>query len=449
LEETLIETKTLLRTITIVAAGLIACLLGQAAQAATVIVGTCKPGVQYPTISAAVAGAPAGSTIDVCPGTYTEQVVVTKNFTIIGITVGTADSAVLLPPSGGLVTNGSDIFGNPVAPQIFVQNAAVTISHLTVDGTGNNLAGCGAPTLEGIYYQNSSGTITDNVVRNQYQSDFANFGGCQNGLAINVESLTDNSTVAISNNFVQSYQKNGVTATGAATGSSGPGPSVTITGNYIVGLGANALNWGAAAPAAENGVQFGFGASGKITGNIVIDDIWPPDTSSQSNNAASGILVYASAGISVLNNDVGSTQFGIVAVTDPTFGPADGTIITGNKVTGTQIFDAIDLCSNGDSAQGNFLFGNTESGIHADSSCGGTGTGETIKGNTISGSCAGVLNGGGGAIGANTYLNVTHTILSGDVCPAVGAGADAAKAVGSSNKGQSKARPSPYVPAKK
>jgi hypothetical protein len=448
MEETLIKTKTLLRTITIVAAGLIAGLLGQAAQAATVVVGTCKPGVQYPTISAAVAGAPTGSTIDVCPGTYSEQVIVKRNFTIIGIAVGTADSAVVLPPSGGLVTNGSDIFGNPVAPQIFVQDAVVTISHLTVDGTGNNLAGCGAPTLEGIYYQNSSGTITDNVVRNQYQTDFADFGGCQNGLAINVESLTDNSAVTISNNFVQSYQKNGITATGAATGSTGPGPNVTIMSNYIVGLGANALNWGPAAPAAENGIQFGFGASGKITTNVVIDDIWPPDTSSQPGNAASGILIFASAGISVLNNDVGSTQFGIVADTDSTFGPADGTIITGNKVTGTQIFDAIDLCSNGDTATGNFLFGNTESGIHADSSCGGTGTGETIKGNTISGSCAGVLNGGGGAIGSNTYLNVTNTILSGDACPAVGAGPDAVKA-GSSNKRQSKARPSPYVPAKK
>ena len=357
-----------------------------------------------------------------------------------------ADSAVLLPPSGGLATNGSDIFGNPVAPQIFVQNAVVTISHLTVDGTGNNLAGCGAPTLEGIYYQNSSGTITDNVVRNQYQTDFADFGGCQNGLAINVESLTSSSTVTISNNFVQSYQKNGITATGAATGSSGPGPDVTIMANYIVGLGANALNWGAAPPAAENGIQFGFGASGKITGNVVIDDIWPPDTSSDTGDAASGILVYASAGITVSSNDVGSTQFGIVAITDPSYGPADGTIITANKVTGTQIFDAIDLCSNGDTAQGNFLFGNTESGIHADSSCGGTGTGETIKGNTISGSCAGVLNGGGGAIGANTYLNVTNTVLSGDVCPAVAPGV---KAAASSNKRQSKARPSPYIPAKK
>jgi hypothetical protein len=156
--------------------------------------------------------------------------------------------------------NGSDIFGNPVAAQIFVQNATVSISHLTVDGTGNLLAGCGGPTLEGIYFQNSSGTITDDVVRNQFQTDFVDYGGCQNGLAINVESLTNSSVVTVSNNSVRAYQKNGITATGAATGPGSPGPVVTITANYIVGLGATAMNWPGGA--AENGVQVGFGASG-------------------------------------------------------------------------------------------------------------------------------------------------------------------------------------------
>ena len=88
-----------------------------------------------------------------------------------------------------------------LAPQIFVQNnATVTISHLTVDGTGNLIAGCSAPTLEGIYFQNSSGTITGNVVRNQFQTDFADYGGCQNGLGINVESLTDSSVVTFTLN---------------------------------------------------------------------------------------------------------------------------------------------------------------------------------------------------------------------------------------------------------
>jgi hypothetical protein len=160
------------------------------------------------------------------------------------------------------------MFGAAVAAQIFVQGAAaVTISHITVDASGNNLAGCGAPALTGIYFQNSSGKIIDNVARNQYQTDFASFGGCQNGLAINVEGLNNSSVVSVTNNSVRAYQKNGITATGAATGPGSLGPVVTISNNYIVGLAATAMNWPGGA--AENGVQFGFGATGTVSGNTV------------------------------------------------------------------------------------------------------------------------------------------------------------------------------------
>jgi pectin methylesterase-like acyl-CoA thioesterase len=62
----MIKKKTLLRTITIVAAGLIACLLAQTAQASTVQVGGCKTGLtNFTTIQAAVNAVPNGSTIDV------------------------------------------------------------------------------------------------------------------------------------------------------------------------------------------------------------------------------------------------------------------------------------------------------------------------------------------------------------------------------------------------
>lgn len=45
------------------------------ASAATYAVGSCKPTLQsFPTISLAVAHVPPGSTLDICPGTYPEQV---------------------------------------------------------------------------------------------------------------------------------------------------------------------------------------------------------------------------------------------------------------------------------------------------------------------------------------------------------------------------------------
>ena len=410
-------------------------LLGLGGQAFgnNLAVGLCPaPGTHYTAINAAVtAAAAAGDTIRVCPGTYPEQVTITKSLMLIGIASGASDAAVVVPPATGLVPNGSDIFGFPVAAQIFVSNAtAVTVSSLTIDGTGNNIAGCGAPTLEGIYFQNSSGTITKNAVRNQFQTDYADYGGCQNGLAINVESTTASNTVSVSNNSVRAYQKNGITATGAATGPGSPGPAVKIATNYIVGLAATAMNWQgvylAKGTAAENGIQIGFGASGTVSGNIVNDNIWGQDTSSDSGDAASGILIYSSDGITVTGNSVGSAQFGIVAVTDPptsTFcngvpcGPADNTTITSNKVSGTQIFDAIDVCSNSNTVRLNTIYGSAESGVHVDDSC-GSGNNNFVTSNSISEACAGILlgTGTGTTSSPNVFINVTNSVLAGDTC---------------------------------
>src|SRR5580700_7386605 len=98
-------------------------LIALGSRALAVTVGTCEPGQQYSTIQAAVTAATPGSTVNICPGTYPEQVLITKNLHLVGVASGTKHSAVVTSPAGGLVMNGSDIFGNPVAAQIFVQNA--------------------------------------------------------------------------------------------------------------------------------------------------------------------------------------------------------------------------------------------------------------------------------------------------------------------------------------
>jgi hypothetical protein len=442
-------------------------LSGQAFAASNTVAGLCSAtGTHYLTIQAAVTaveslGTPR--TVRVCPGTYTEQVNINASLTLEGIASGTSDAPVVLPPNGGLVQNGTDIFGNPVAAQIFVANAgtgSVTVEYLTVDATGNDIgdggangSACSAPTLEGIYFQNTSGTILHNTVRNQYQTDFTDYGGCQNGLAINVESTSSSNTVTVSDNSVRAYQKNGITATGAATGPGSEGPAVTISVNYIVGMGATAMNWTANAGAAENGIQVGFGASGSILANIVNDNIWENDNSSQPYNAASGILVYASPNITVSNNYVGSAQFGITADTDSSStscnggpcGPADNTEVTGNKVSGTQIFDGIDMCSNGNTVHSNTIYGSAESAIHFDDSC-GSGNNNTATGNGINEACAGVLMGTGSnnTQSTNTFANVTNTTLAGDVCtpaPAI--------ARGEASRQQPRLRPAPYKPGRK
>ena len=399
-------------------------LIGLSGQvfATSLEVGLCAaPGTHYTTINAAVTAAPVGSTIRVCPGTYPEQVTINKSLTLLGIASGTSDAPVVVVPTTGLVQNGLDIFSQPVAAQIFVQGAAlVTISHLTVDGSGNGLSGCGVDPI-GIYYQNSSGTITANAVRNQLMDPADQ--GCQVGLAINVESNAGALPVTISNNSVRNYDKNGITASGPGDGN--PGPSVKVTGNTVIGIGATPV-------IAQNGIQIGYGATGSVTSNNVADDIY-----TGSFYGSSGILIYASNGVTVTGNTVESTQYGIVPASDPNYGTANGTIIKSNHVGGTQTFDGIDLCSDGNTAQSNVVYGSAESGIHVDGECSpSTGINNTVTGNTINEACAGILLGTGtpNTIGSNFFSNVTNTKLAGDTCT---------PSYGPSEKHQSR-RPSPY-----
>jgi hypothetical protein len=312
----------------------------------------------------------------------------------------------------------------------------VTISNLTIDGTGNNFSGCSPTTFEGIAFENSSGKITDNVVRSQYQTDFTDYGGCQNGLAINVESLTSTNSVTVSGNSVRSYQKNGITASGAATGAGAPGPKVTISANYITGLGATPMNWPGGA--GENGIQIGFGATGTVSSNIVNDNLWYGEYpqfnyaglgGTTTGNGASGILVFASDGISVTSNIVGSAQFAIATDTDTMMfcsngnnavdcGPADDTVIESNRITGTQVFDAIDLCSSSNTVKSNTIYGSAESAVHVDDSC-GSGNNNTVTTNIINEACAGILVGTsttGTTDTPNTFFNVANTTLAGDTC---------------------------------
>lgn len=387
-----------------VAVAVFVCLCGQSLFAATVVVGSCKNLVSFATIQAAVNAVPAGSTIDICPGTYTEQISINKSLTLTGVAMGTSDAAVILPPAAGLSQNTTSLAtGNPIAAHVWVLGpATVNLNNLIVDSLGNGQSGCGQPTLVGILYQNASGTLNHVATRNQWigasESD-ATSNGCQTGLGIFVQSgNSGTSTVNVTNSSVHDYQKNGITG-------NEPGTTINVSGSDVVGQGATN-------GAAENGIQIGFGASGTLTGNMVIDDVWAPDTITDAGDAAAGILLYDTAEntSSVKSNTVGNTQFGIALVTD-TSGVGDGASVTLNKVFGTRIFDAIDVCTNSNLIQGNTIMNSSESAIHMDASCGASdggtsGSGNAVTGNTIVDACTGILEDAGtsNTTSPNTYF---------------------------------------------
>jgi parallel beta-helix repeat protein len=388
--------------------------LASAPAYATVAVGTCQPQfTSFATITLAIAAVPPGTTIDVCPGLYPEQITINKKLTLKGVVSGNQAAAVITAPVGGVVQNSTSLAtGFPIAAQILVEAATpVVLNNLVVDGSNNGITGCGLD-LVGIYYRNASGSVTHASVVNQALG--AGLTGCQSGLGIFVQSGGGTSTVTLSANYVHNFQKNGITGNEVGT-------TVTVTGNTVIGQGPTM-------GAAENSIQIGFGAFGTVTANVVGDDVWSPDVFGDTGDAAAGILVYASPNISVTGNTVSETQFGIVFSGDPVSGNSNSGTITSNKVATTLLYDGIDVCSNNNTVKTNTVTGSDEAGIHLDSTCGSSGFNNTLTSNTIHTACAGVLEGpgvSGNSLTSTTYINTTNQHVTGsDQCtPPAGASA--------------------------
>jgi parallel beta-helix repeat protein len=376
----------------------------------------CAPGYYFTSISSAISdpAVPAGSTIKVCPGTYAEQVLINKKITLEGVANATQDAAVIVPPAGGVVVNATDLdSGGPIAAQVLVTiPGPVTISNLTVDGTGNNVNDS-TTDLMGILFQNASGTINHVAVRNQLPDDIQQ-GDSGFGQGIYVQTASGfSSTVTVENSSVHGYNKNGITG-------NDPGTTLTVTGSYVQGAGALPYGYDA-----QNGIQIGFGAAGKVSGTKVIDNSYVGPT-----YGASSILFYNAAEVAtnvISNNIIGNSQIPIGLYDYPGPGYDDNVSVTGNFIFGSLTYDAIDACSNGNTITGNTIVNSAESGVHLDGTCGGTGNGNKVSGNTfLESACAGILEDSGetgNTIGTETYYSVpfpittpaTACVLSGEV----------------------------------
>jgi len=232
--------------------------------AATLYVGSCHSS-SYPTISAAVAAATAGSVIDVCPGTYPEQVFITQSLTLQGITSGGGDRARITVPASITVGAPNWTFVpdpdyiNKVAPQIFVNSPSgpVKINNLTIDGSGEFGAPPTCPnisssdwTTTAIFYENTSGTINEVYAVGQGKNN-----GCGTGIrAYAAPPVTP--TVTITNNSIVGANSEGLYLEAPAAGAS---MSVSVLKNTLL---VGAQNYGSYA------VLF-TGISGTISSNFI------------------------------------------------------------------------------------------------------------------------------------------------------------------------------------
>src|SRR5207253_4660972 len=107
--------------------------------------------------------------------------------------------------------------------------------------------------------------------------------GCQGALGIFIQSGKGGSglkaNVTVDGNTVDNYGKNGITANEAGTFAS-------VTNNIVTGRGATTYG-----DAAQNGIQFGYGARGATSGNTVANHNYTPP-----EYVACGILIAGAGG---------------------------------------------------------------------------------------------------------------------------------------------------------
>ncbi len=329
------------------------------------------PTAAFTTIQAAVNAAKPGDVIRVCAGTYHEQVVIEKSLSL------EADNGVTVIPSDVVANATGFSGGSPIAAIILARNADnVDLQGFIVDGSANGLIACG-PTLIGILYQDASGTIEHNFVRHVQLA--STLSGCQSGNAIEVDSgSSGQSNVSIADNSVDAYQKNGITA-------NEPGTKVLVTENAVTGIGPTT-------GAAQNGIQIGFGAKGRVTNNTVADNVYSPcESVANCPSNAAGILIYQSDGVRVERNTVASSQVGI-------FIAANNGNIGNNTVLHSVALDGIALVGNGNSVSNNDISSSDDAAVYIQ------GNNNVVFDNEFTGAAFGIFK-ISGSTGTNHYGN--------------------------------------------
>ena len=353
----------------------------------------------YKTIQAAVSAASSGATIDVCPGTYPEQVLIAIPLTLMGIRGNNADNPVVTAPSGGVVANTTaSPRGTPYssAAQLLIQNTTgVSVENLAVDGSNSGITDCNTG-IVGIYYQNASGTVRSVAVQNQ-----AGFTNCRRGLGVYVE--TDgsaSSTVTIEDSNVRFTSGLNIGATQAGT-------TVIITGNSVVG----------SSLSLDNGIYLARGASGTVSNNSVMNFISPTDTLGDNTDGLCGVQLTRTSNVNITGNIVGNTDCAI-SMTQGT-----RITITNNRLLSTVNNDGVFVCGSNNLVKRNTIIGSDNAGVRLDNSaanfCTGFGNRNTITENVINGTCVGILepNGTiGNIINPNTFSNV-GALRSASICP--------------------------------
>ena len=252
--------------------------------------GDCDAGaVAYTTINAAIAAATAGDTIEVCPGTYAENVVINKSLTLLGAKAGVpagpgasmpgrgTDESIIAPPSA---TAGIQYTPSPHVPSSVVDGFTIDAGNATGINANpnasatyvwkNNIVMGNANACNGVHSAFKSNRLPGGEISGNHMEGF--------GWGINVQS-----------------------GSGALPG--------TITDNYFTGQTCGSIILGTGnAP----GFIINNNAVESSAGSMVLGSLDLHVTNNTIDGGGSAIFLHSTAtGATITGNDLTSTSNGV------------------------------------------------------------------------------------------------------------------------------------------
>ncbi len=244
----------------------------------------------YATVQAAIDAATKSDTIEVCPGTYSEQLSITKPVSLVAADgVGTATIALPAVPANSSTpcdeAAGRTVYGTPQDEISICTTGKVGLSDLSVDAKWP--AGTCNENLYGILVGGEATLKASDVTLEGAGASPIN--GCQGGVGIQVgmawTSPVQVGHATLTGDTISEYQKNGITVDGA-------GSSAKVTKTKVAGAFATTQ-------IAQNGIQVSNGAEGTIKTSTIEGnecraascgaDAW-------SETQATGVLFFGAAG---------------------------------------------------------------------------------------------------------------------------------------------------------
>jgi hypothetical protein len=238
-------------------------------------------------------------TIELCPGTYTEQVTISSSLVLTRAKVAASKGPVViqLPASvGSSQTTGlsatncqaDDATTSTQLPQsvieicsaatggVNIKGVSVSISHVTVQG--NWPTSVCYDSLYGVLVEGGASlSLADSIVE---QIGAYPLNGCQGGIGVEAGFSPTRQVghVTLTSDTIQSYQKNGITV-------DGPGSTAKISSVTVSGAGPTPS-------IAQNGIQISLGATAMVVGSTVTGNNYTGNGDAYS----AGILVFGGGG---------------------------------------------------------------------------------------------------------------------------------------------------------